>query len=307
MARNRRPFSVKPCSASDVDQHHSAYDPRVTELCEQALVTVIGNAGFWGRHLYLVGGLAPRYLTREAVHGPAHVGSRDVDFAIDLAVDESAAEYETLVRNLTDGGFAQPPFAEGSQFRWTREVDGQSVIVEFLGESPDVEPGQSFKPRGHSGRGFLALNVPGVRLVALDFEEVEIAADRLDAGGHSKASVRVTRLLPFVVLKSFAYRSRHNRKDAYDLVYVLQNQMGGPVGAGRLMAESPVASDPLVAEALAELAERFGDPANDAPTDYGAFMAVGDDPDSSARYRNESVAVVEAALSAFNAARVEPQ
>ncbi|MDA8203984.1 MAG: hypothetical protein M0Z49_14730 [Chloroflexi bacterium] len=24
------------------------YDPAVTELCERALVTVIGDAGFWG-------------------------------------------------------------------------------------------------------------------------------------------------------------------------------------------------------------------------------------------------------------------
>ena len=70
------------------------YDPAVTELCERALVTIIGNAGFWGRHLYLVGGLVPRYLAVAPFGGgPLHVGSGDVDLAIVLAVtDEGGPE-----------------------------------------------------------------------------------------------------------------------------------------------------------------------------------------------------------------------
>lgn len=290
-------------------QDYAAYDPRVTELCERALVTVIGNAGFWGHHLYLVGGLAAGYLTRDMrTDAPAHVGSRDVDLAIVLAVDDATSgNYETLIRNLRDGGFAQAPLDDDPDFRWRREVGGHSIVVEFLGESSDVAAGRSFKPKGGAGSAFQAFNVPGVRLVASDFEEISITAERLDAGGRSTVSVRVTRVLPFVVLKIFAYRDRHHRKDAYDLIHVLQNQVGGPEAAGRSMAESPVASDALVGEALALLMERFADPVNDAPTDYGAFMSAGDDPEAAARYRNEAVAVVEAALQSFHAARQATQ
>lgn len=286
-------------------QHYAAYDPRVTELCERALVTVIGNAGFWGRHLYLVGGLAAGYLTRDMrTAAPAHVGSRDVDLAIVLAVDDATSgNYETLMRNLRDGGFAQAPIDDDPDFRWRRDVEGHSIVVEFLGESSDVASGRSFKPKGGAGSAFQALNVAGVRLVASDFREVSVTAERLDAGGRSTVSVRVTRLLPFVVLKILAYRDRHHRKDAYDLIHVLQNQADGPEGAGRLMAKSPVASDPLVGETLLLLGERFADPGNDAPTDYGAFMSVGDDPEAAARYRNEAVAVVGAVLQTFHAAR----
>jgi len=286
-------------------QDYAAYDPRVTELCERALVTVIGNAGFWGHHLYLVGGLAAGYLTRDMrTDAPAHVGSRDVDLAIVLAVDDATSgNYETLMRNLRDGGFAQAPLDDDPDFRWRRDVEGHSIVVEFLGENPDVAPGRSFRPKGGAGSAFQAFNVPGVRLVASDFEEMSITAERLDAGGLSTASVRVTRLLPFVVLKILAYRDRHHRKDAYDLVHVLQNQADGPEGAGRLMAGSPVAPDTLVGEALLLLGERFADPSNDAPTDYGAFMLVGDDPEVAARYRNEAVAVVGAVLQSFHVAR----
>lgn len=289
-------------------QHYSAYDPRVTELCERALVTVIGNAGFWGRHLYLVGGLAAGYLTRAAPKGaPPHVGSRDVDLAIFLAVVEAAdASYETLVRNLRDSGFTQAPLEDDPDYRWRRDVEGTSVVIEFLGENSDVDPGRMFKPKGGAGSVFQAFNVPGLSLVAADHQLVPITAERLDTGGRSTVSIRVTQRLPFVVLKTFAYRDRHHAKDAYDLVYVLQNQTDGPAGAGRSMAESAVAAEPIVAQALGELAERFAEPANDAPTDYGVFMNPGSDPDVAARFRNEAVAVVFATLRMFNAVRANP-
>lgn len=285
-------------------QHFTAYDPLVTKSCERALVTVIGNAGFWGRYLYLVGGLAAGYLCREASQdAPAHVGSRDVDLAIVLAIGDAAGgDYETLVRNLRDGGFTQAPLNDDPDFRWRREVDDHSIVVEFLGESADVMPGRSFKPKGGSGSTFQALNIPGVRLVVSDYQIIPIPAERLDTGGRSTVSVRVTRLLPFIVLKILAYDDRHHAKDAYDLVHVLRNQAGGAGGAGRLMAASPVASDAFVVAALSRLAERFADPANDAPTYFGLFMSVGNDQEVTARYRNAAVAVVSATLESYRGA-----
>lgn len=58
-------------------------EPAATELCERALVTFLGNAGWWGQHLYLVGGLAPRYLTVPPTVGRRpHAGTRDVDLGL---------------------------------------------------------------------------------------------------------------------------------------------------------------------------------------------------------------------------------
>jgi hypothetical protein len=87
------------------------YDSTVTDLCERMLVTVIGNAGFWRRRLYLVGGLVPRYLYADAGgEAPAHVGSRDVDLAVILMADDPGSKsYETLARNLLNAGFRQAP------------------------------------------------------------------------------------------------------------------------------------------------------------------------------------------------------
>jgi hypothetical protein len=63
------------------------YDPAVTELCERALVTILGNAGWWGQHLYLVGGLVPRYLTvptgqRRSAHASSSM-SRQIELLLE--------------------------------------------------------------------------------------------------------------------------------------------------------------------------------------------------------------------------------
>ncbi len=281
------------------------YDPTVTDLCERMLVTVIGNAGFWGRRLYLVGGLVPRFLYGPSSgEAPAHVGSRDVDLAVILMLDDPTSKsYETLARNLLDSGFRQAPLADDPDFRWRKEVDGVSLILEFICDTDEVEPGRSFKPRSGSGSRFQAFNVRGARLVSLDHKLVQISAERLDGGGAATAGVQVAGLLPFVVLKISAFVDRHHDKDAYDLIWSLANHPGGPEGAGREMATSPVIADPLAVEALALLRDRFADARNDAPTAYAAFLDVAGNPEVAARLRNEAVETVRLTLDSFDGGR----
>lgn len=281
------------------------YDPTVTDLCERMLVTVIGNAGFWGRRLYLVGGLVPRYLYGHAGgQAPAHVGSRDVDLAVILMVDDPTSKsYETLAKNLLDAGFRQAPLADDPDFRWRKEVDRVSLILEFICDTDEVEPGHSFKPRSGSGSRFQAFNVRGARLVSLDHKLVQISAERLDGGGAATAGVQVAGLLPFIVLKISAFVDRHHDKDAYDLIWSLVNHPDGPEGAGREMAASPVVADPLSVDAFALLRDRFADARNDAPTAYAAFLDVAGDREVAARLRNEAVETVRIAFDAFDGAR----
>ena len=279
------------------------YSNAITELCERALVTVIGHAGFWAPNLYLVGGLVPRYLVGSNPGPGGHVGSRDVDLAVVLAIDPGAAEsYETLYLNLTESGFEQAPLEDDPDFRWRRTVDGNSIVLEFLGESRDVEPGRSFRPKSHAGSRFQAFNVPGVHLLPLDHKLVEIEAERLD-GGRAKVKVRVAGLTTFVTLKIRAHRDRSSAKDAYDLVYVLLNHPAGPAGAGSEIAGSAVADDAFVLESLDLLRERFSDPANGGPFDYAGFLAPPGDPEARARLAFEAVEAVRIALGAFDRSR----
>jgi hypothetical protein len=109
-------------------------------------------------------------------------------------------------------------------------------------------------------------------------------------------------VLPYTVLKILAFQDRHENKDSYDLVFCLLHFGDGPEAAGREAAESAVARDPRVTDALALLAERFGDVEQDGPVAYAAFLAEPGDDDDAARLRREAVATVRAFLDAFHGA-----
>jgi hypothetical protein len=281
--------------------HHSDYDEKTTARCERALVTLLGDLGPWRERIYLAGGLAPRYLVGQLPEGArAHVGTTDVDLVIGLALgDETPETYRTLQNNLEKSGFER----KEPSFRWARDVEGITVVVEFLCETDEVEPGRIFKPKGEStGSKLAAFNVRGANLIRDDFVEVEIEGDRLDEGGRSKVAVRVANLLPYTVLKILAFQDRHENKDAYDLVFTLFHAKGGPEEAGRAAKSSPVAGHLQVTEALTLLAERFSDIDQDGASAYAAFLAQPGDDDDVARLRREAVATVREFLAGFNGA-----
>jgi hypothetical protein len=270
--------------------HRTDYNESATARCQRALVTLLGDLGPWRERIYLAGGLAPRYLVGQLPEGArAHVGTLDVDLIVGLALgDETSETYRTLQNNLEKSGFVQ---SEPS-FRWTRDVEGVSVAVEFLCETNSVAFGRIFRPKEFTGARFGAFNVLGAHLAREDFIEREIQAERLDGGGLSKVTVRVANILPYVALKIFAFQDRHDNKDAYDLGFTLLNYNGGPHAAGQAAAKSPVRTHPQIKEALKLLEERFCDTANDGPNAYAAFLAAGIDEEEKARLRQEAVAIV---------------
>jgi hypothetical protein len=280
--------------------HFTDYDEATTARCERALVTLLGDLGPWRERIYLVGGLAPRYLVGELPMGArAHVGTTDVDLVIGLALgDETPETYRTLQDNLEKSHF--DPKEPG--FRWAREIEGFKVVVEFLCETEAVPAGIVFRPKaGSTGSRVGAFNVRGANLVGYDFVERVLEGERLDGGGQSKVTVRVANVLPYTVLKILAFQDRHENKDAYDLVFCLFHFGDGPQAAGTEAARSSVGRDPRVTDALVLLADRFHDVEHDGPVAYATFLAEPGDDDEAARLRREAVATVRTFLDAFHA------
>lgn len=267
------------------------YRRTVTQLCERALVTLLGSIGPWRQRIYLVGGLAPRYLVGEAPP-TLHIGTSDVDVVIALSLDDDSPEtYATLETNLRRAGF-EPT---GTSFRWRCDIDEVKIELEFLCETTAVAPGRIYKPRGEgTGANLGAFNVHGAQLVASDFREVSITADRIE-GGRSTVALRVADLVAFTVLKVTAFQDRHQNKDAYDLVYVLANWPGGPSAAGMHAVESEIVDRPQVLAALRLLGDRFSDEDADGAVAYADFLAdVGDFTYD--QLRQQAVAAVRAFL-----------
>jgi hypothetical protein len=278
----------------------SDYTREATERCERVLVTLLGDVGPWREKIYLVGGLAPRYLIGQIPEGAAeHVGTTDVDLVVGVSVIEDDVEaYKTLETNLKNADFVQ----DQPSFRWKREVDEITVVVEFLCETDEVAEGKIFKPKQGLGSNLSAFNVAGADLAARDFIEIEVEADRLDGGGRSRVSFRVANLLPYTVLKINAFQDRHENKDAYDLIFCLRNYRDDPEQTGRELATSEIARDDQVEAALRLFEERFSEPGNDGPSGYAAFLSPDDEDDEvREQFRLEAVAVARAFLTGFRA------
>ncbi|MGH2902131.1 MAG: hypothetical protein ACRDK7_00835 [Solirubrobacteraceae bacterium] len=213
--------------------HHSNYDGATTARCERALVTLLGDLGPWRERVYLAGGLAPRYIIGRLPDGArTHVGTTDVDLVIGIALgDETPEAYRTLQNNLQKAHFKQGQ----PSFSWSRDVDGALVVVEFLCETNQVDAGNIFHPKGEqTGSKLSALNIRGALLVRNDFVERDIEGERLDGGGFSRVGLRVANLLPYTVLKIFAFQERHENKDAYDLIFTLLRAHDLITGVGEL-------------------------------------------------------------------------
>ncbi len=220
-----------------------------------------------------------------------------MDLVIGFALgDETPQTCRTLQNNLEKARFEQ----REPSFRWARDVEAVTVLVGFLSETDEVEPGRIFRPKGEgTGSRLGAFNVRGANLVRDDFIECDIEGERLDGGGQSRVAVCVANVLPYAVLKILAFQDRHENRDAYDLVFTLLNYEGGPSAVGSVAAASSVAHHPQVAEALSLLEERFRDAAQDGPHARGSFLASPDNDTEKARVRQEAVATVRAFLRGF--------
>ena len=68
-------------------------------------------------------------------------------------------------------------------------------------ETDQVEAGRIFKPKQGLGTKFGAFNVRGAQLIARDFTEQPLEAERIDDGGRSRVTARVANILVYTVLK----------------------------------------------------------------------------------------------------------
>lgn len=265
------------------------YTEPVTEACERVLVTLLRNLGPWRDSVFLVGGLAPRYLIKARPPAvPAHAGTGDVDIVIDIAMLADTEAYRTLEENLHAMGFERALNERGvrQSWRWQAKVDGGSMILEFLADDPALRGGkvQELPTEGRVS----AVNIPHASMVFELHETIDITAELLDGNGRATETVRYADIVSFVCLKAFAFDDRFERKDAHDIVYCLEHFEGGVDAARDAFARAlDTQHRDVIHDALSRLARRFCDPDNpDAAYRKDGPVAV-------ARFEDNDAAVEE--------------
>lgn len=206
----------------------SGYAKLATEACERVLVTLLRNLGPWRDSIFLVGGLTPRYLIKARPPAiPEHAGTGDVDVVVDIGMLADTEAYRTLEDNLHAMGFERATNDKGAKqsWRWKAELDGVTMILEFLADDPDLRGGrvQELPTKG----AVSAVNIPNASMVFDLHETVEITAELLDGNGRATETVRYADIVSFTCLKAFAFDERFERKDAHDIIYCLERSEGG--------------------------------------------------------------------------------
>lgn len=283
--------------------HNSAYDPRHTHLCERTLVSLLRGIGPWKQHIYVIGGLVPRYLVERAFPDrPPYVGTQDVDIVLDIEMLATVEAYARIEQNLKRMQFARGSNDDGNaqHFRWSRMIATTEVTIDLLSASTfDQQSG--LPQRVPTERRLSTIPIRGAHLLANDHLTINLTEELLDDRGVATETVRFASVVPFIVLKAFAYDQRWAPKDANDLIYVLQHFEDGPASVANAFVQSMMQwpDETLFAEACSILRNRFASDQytrgfeKDGPVAYAQFLSGAATSQTDTELRRSATAVVE--------------
>lgn len=261
--------------------HISEYDPSLADAILGEAAHLLRNIGFSARHAILIGGLVPGLLVLDP--GPAsqrHVGTADVDICLSVALIEGdTAEYDRIEAGLRKAGFGPTD----KTYAWKRAT-GLGIKVEFFCPAGRGRPaGNMFRPaaadaplvKHNMGSKLSAAALEAGEVISADVVDVEREVTLPDDGGRTAWTFRVTGLTGFLVAKTAALHNRDKPKDAYDIVWLLENWPGGAEGAAAAVIGSGLMERTDVTESLRRLKAEFAGTDRLGPASYVRFMASG--------------------------------
>lgn len=246
------------------------YTDRQVEAARRVLVDVGQVLASFGDAVVVVGGWVPDLLLPAAE--PGHIGSIDVDLALDAA-KLGDGRYAELLKLLLDTG----RYAKGDKdFQLVTAVhlkDGETPVrveVEFLA------PAEVKLKKNHPKlvEGFRVLQFPACAAAFGRRENIELEGVMI-SGAPNTVHLRVASLPDFIIMKVHAVGGRDKPKDVYDLCYCLDEY---PDGIAIVAADwGSRRNDRLVGAAIAILREKFQTVEHYGPQQLAIFHDAVDD------------------------------
>lgn len=189
---------------------------RGVEAARRVLAELMLILGEYSQSMVLIGGWVPYFH-----FGKTHIGSTDVDIAIDPRTigDE---QYATIREHLEKHGYVG---TKRYAFERTVEIEGESIAVDVEFFTSDelttvqdrkMVPVQDIKARRATGCELALRHATTVR-----------ATMTLPDGAVRSTAIRLSDVVPFIVMKSAAINSRRKPKDCWDVVYCITRFDGG--------------------------------------------------------------------------------
>ncbi|HXJ96187.1 MAG TPA: nucleotidyl transferase AbiEii/AbiGii toxin family protein [Terriglobia bacterium] len=241
------------------------YDKRQTEAAYRVLVDVGQVLAAFDDCLVLIGGWVPDLLLPNAQD--PHVGSIDVDFALD-AQKLNDGRYADLVGQLLNTRRYRPG---RKPFQLVADVDlrdgGAPVQVEVEFLAPKEVKLEKNKPK--LLKGFRVLQADACGTAFREPVQIQIEG-RTIHGARDKVRIRVASLVDFLVMKAHALEGRDKPKDSYDLCYCLDHYPGGIEELAAAWRRRTGDGD--VRRAIEILHDKFTSPENFGPAQVVEFF-----------------------------------
>jgi hypothetical protein len=256
-------------------QTESGYVREDTQLVVSATLTVATILGDLLDDLCIVGGLVPTLLIdvpAGAAEGGGHCGTNDLDVGMALAIFDEE-RYKEIAERLRRADFEHDsrrgnPIVQ--TWRW-RDLD---VTIDFL--VPPTEDAQRGGEIKHLEGDFGAIVAPGLELAFDEREPVDLDGTTLE-GHRARRTVPVCGPGAYTVLKAFALRFRRERKDAYDLDYVIAHWPAGVPDITTRLADHVQRYDEIVGTALGYLRDDYATIDHLGPRSCARFRDAGDE------------------------------
>jgi hypothetical protein len=212
----------------------------------------------------------------------------DVDIALNHQKIEEEG-YKRIEDLLRHRGYRQgeQPFI----FFRTVKVDDREINVEVNLLAGEYE-GTSKSHRHQKIRGIRARKVRGCDLAFEMPKEIKIEGTLPD-GARDTVTMRVSSIVPFLVMKGMAMDARIKEKDAWDIYYCVLNYPGGIDALAEQF--TPHLHHGLVKEGLQKIASKFSSEKDFGPRSVADFEGI-TDPEEQARIQRDAYERVNALL-----------
>lgn len=247
------------------------FEPALTTASLSALIELARTLRHYSDALVLVGGWVPYLLLAEHRREGdefAHVGSIDIDLVVDPGgIGED--EYRTMVELIRDVGWRA---VAGKRFSYERTVpcqDGttRDIQVDFLTIPPE-RTGRVHRHRPIQP-DLQARTMHGAELATIHRAQRRICGT-LPGGAETEVEVLMLDVVGCLGTKGIALGERFKHKDAYDIVSVMDNFDGGVHEVSNQVR--PFKTEPLIAESLGVISEKFRGERSEGPRWYAEFL-----------------------------------
>lgn len=231
-------------------RYESDYTQRQIEAAHRVLMDVGQVLASFGDCMVVVGGWVPDLLIANAEE--PHLGSIDVDFALDAA-KLNDGRYADLLKLLID----TKRYRKGSKdFQLVVDVDlkdgGKPVQVDVEFIAP--KDARLIKNKPKLFPGFRVLQAEACSAAFKAPQELSLKGKTV-RGADNSVALRVASVADFLVMKAHAIGGRDKPKDSYDLCYCLDYFEGGMKALAADWRKER--TDKLFAKAIDILKEKF--------------------------------------------------